>query len=201
MRKLTATESRVAALLLALLVLVLAYFVLVHWWFVAPLARIDDQMQTLRESQQHYAAIAAERDVVRHRLENLSRGQADAGGFLPGNDSNAATAGLMQHVVETVATRTALGPCQVTQKMPVPAHGNDGKSPYREVSANINMRCSMHALAGVLHDLAWGKPFVFVDSFSAYRNPVPNKDGVTQPLNVQLLVSGYMRAGTDQEAP
>ncbi len=200
MRKPSATESRVAALLLALAVLALAWLLLVQWWFVTPLGRIDEQMRTLRDQQQRYAAIVAQRDVLRHRLAGLSRGHADADAFLPGTDGNAATASLMQHVVDAVGAHAALGPCQVTQKMPVPARG-DADAPYREVSANINMRCSMHALAAVLHDLAWGKPYVFVDSFNAYRNPQPDKDGATQPLNVQMLVSGYMRVAGPGDTP
>lgn len=200
MRKLTTTENCAAALLLTLAVLALAYLLLVHWWFVAPLSRIDDQMQSLRDSQQRFAAIVAQRDVLRHRLASLSRGQADANAFLPGTDSNAATASLMQHVVETVDAHAALGPCNVTQKMPVPAR-DDAQAPYHQVSASINMRCSMHALAAVLHDLAYDKPYVFVDSFSAYRNPVPDHDGTTSPLNVQMMVSGYMRTSAPGGTP
>lgn len=200
MRKPTATESRAAALLLALVVLVLAYLLLVHWWFVAPLSRVDDEMQSLRDRQQRYAAVVAQRDVLNHRLTSLSRGHADADAFLPGTDGNAATASLMQHVVEVVGAHAALGPCNVTQKMPVPAAG-DAQAPYRQVSANINMRCSMHALAAVLHDLAYDKPYVFVDSFSAYRNPVPDRNGATSPLNVQMMVSGYMHAATPGGTP
>lgn len=200
MRKLTAAESRTAALLLTLAVLALAYLLLVHWWFVAPLSRIDDEMQSLRDRQQRYAAVVAQRDVLNHRLASLSRGQADANAFLPGTDGNAATASLMQHVVETVNAHAALGPCNVTQKMPVPAP-DDAQAPYRQVSANINMRCSMQALAAVLHDLAYGKPYVFVDNFSAYRNPMPDRNGTTSPLNVQMMVSGYMRSAAQGGTP
>lgn len=200
MRKLTASESRVAALLLALVVLALVYLLLVHWWFVAPLQRVDSQMQSLRLGQQRYAAIVAERDVLQHRLATLSRGQADTRAFLSGPDSNAATASLMQHVVQRVDAHTGFGPCKVTQKMPVPAN-NDSHAPYREVSANINMLCSMHVLAAVLHDLAYDKPYVFIDNFSAYRNPVPDKNGTAQPLNVQMTVSGYVRAAASGDKP
>lgn len=193
MRKLTPTEGRVVAWLLVVLVLALAWLVLVQWWFVAPLRRMDAQMQSLRDSQQRYAAIVAQRDVLRHRLASLSRGHVDASAFLPGNDPNAATAGLMQRAVDVVKSHTGLGPCKVTQKMPVPTPA-PGKEPYRKVSASINMRCGMAPLAAVLYELAHGKPYLFIDSFSAYRNPRPGKDGATSPLNVQMTLSGYMHA-------
>lgn len=193
MRKLSATENRVAALTLTLLVLALAWLLLVHWWFVAPLNRIDNRMQSLRDDQQRYAGIVAQRDVLRQRLASLSHDQADVGDFLSGADSHAATASLMQHVVERVAAHAALGTCEVTQKMPVPSPG-DTDAPYRKVSANINMRCSMQALAAVLHDMAHGRPRLFIDNFSVYRNPVKGPDGSVPPLDVQMTVSGYAHA-------
>lgn len=200
MRKLTPVESRVAAWLLAALVLVLAWLLLVQWWFVAPLQDIHGRMQSLRDDQQRYAAIVAQRDVLRQRLASLSQGKVDASAFLAGDDPNAATAGLMQRAVDVVGAHAGLGPCKVTQKMPVPAP-DTVNAPYRKVSASINMRCGMAPLAAVLYDLAQGKPYLFIDNFNAYRNPRPGKDGVTQPLNVQMTLSGYMRAHAAGSAP
>jgi general secretion pathway protein M len=199
MRKLSATESRAVAWLLVVLVLALAWLVLVQWWFVAPLRDIDGQIRSLRDSQQHYAAIVAERDALRHRLSSLSRGHVDASAFLPGSDANAATAGLMQRAVDVVKSHAGMGPCKVTQKMPVPASAA-GKAPYRKVSASINMRCAMAPLAAVLHDLGQGKPYLTVSSFNAYRNPRPGEDGATGPLSVQMTLSGYMHATPSAEA-
>lgn len=199
MRKLNATESRIAAVGLTLLVLVLAWLLLFHWWFVAPLRAVNGQMQSLREDQQRYTGIVAQRDVLRQRLASLSRDQADVGDLLAGDDSHAATATLMQHVVERVAAHAALGTCEVTQKMPVPATGKPD-APYQRVSANINMRCGMQALAAVLHDMAHGKPRLFVDNFSVYRNPVKSRDGSVPPLDVQMTVSGYAQRKTSAKA-
>ncbi len=195
MRKLKPAESRLAALLLVLLVLALAWLVLVHWWFVAPLRDIDAQMRSLRGDQQRYAGLVAQREVLRKRLASLSHDQADVGDFLAGSDSHAATAALMQYMVERTAAHTALGTCEVTQKMPVPSAAK-ADAPYRRVSANINMRCSMQALAAVLNDMAYGKPRLFVDNFSVYRTPVKSDDGSVSPLDVQMTVSGYTQQKT-----
>lgn len=200
MRKPTPLENRLAALLLALLMLALVYLLLVHWWFVVPLQKIDGQMQALRDSQQRYATIVAQRDMLNQRLAGLTQGRADSSAFLAGSDPNAATAGLMQRTVDVVTAHVGLGPCKVTQKMPVPAR-DAGRAPYRKVSANINMRCGMRPLAAVLYDLAHGKPYLFIDNFNAYRNPRPNEDGTTPPLNVQMTLSGYMRARTAEATP
>jgi general secretion pathway protein M len=164
-----------------------------------PVRHIDAQMQTLRDSQQRYAAIVAQREPLRHRLSSLSPGHVDASAFLAGNDPNAATAGLMQRTVDVIKSHAGLGPCKVTQKMPVSTSAA-GKAPYRKVSASINMRCAMVPLAAVLYDLAHGKPYLIVSRFNANRNPRPGNHGATEPLNVQMTLSGYMHADPMPEA-
>ncbi|GAB3028223.1 MULTISPECIES: type II secretion system protein GspM [Oleiagrimonas] len=184
-------ESRVLAVFLALLTLALAYLLLVHWWFVAPQLGMADQMQQLRADEHRYAAIIAERVDLQKRLAKLQQGQATSSALLADSDPSTASANLMQHAVEVAAAHTGLGPCSVTQKMPVQSDPGDG--PYRKVTVNISLRCGMHALAGVLHDLEEGTPYLFIDNFSAYRSPVHSPDGSLQPLQVQFSLSGYLR--------
>lgn len=186
-------ERRIAALALALGALVLGYFALVHWWFVAPQRAMAQEMQQLRAREHRYAAIIAERGTVQARLAHLRQGQQTSRALLADSDPSAAAASLMQHVVDVVAAHQALGPCTVTQKMPVSAE--PGHGPYRKVTVNISLRCAMHALAAVLYDLEEGKPYLFVEDFSAFRNTLPRPDGGLPPLQVQFSLSGYVRHG------
>lgn len=188
---LRAVERRVLALFLAALVLVLGYFVLLHWWFVAPQMDMDAQIRQLRAAEHRYAAVIGEKRELRQRLARLRRGQDNGGALLPESDPSTAAADLMQHVVDVAARHQAQGPCTVIQKMPV--QGADKQGPYRKVSVNINLNCGTRPLAAVLYDLEQGTPYLFVDSFSAYRNPVPAANGIMQPLQVQLTLSGYLR--------
>jgi general secretion pathway protein M len=165
-------ESRIAALLLLLLVLVLAYFVLVHWWLVAPLQAINSEMDDLRDTHSRYAAAIAEKPQLEKRIATLGAGQAASSAFLPEDDPNAATAGLMQRVVDVVAAHTQNGGCEVTQKMPLPAPSADAGEPYRKAAVSISLRCDMEPLAAVLHALEQGTPYLFIDDLSIYRNPV-----------------------------
>jgi len=165
-------ESRIAALLLLLLVLVLAYFVLVHWWLVAPLRTLDSEMADLRDTHSRYAAAIAEKPQLEKRIAALGAGQAASSAFLPEDDPNAATAGLMQRVVDVVAAHTQNGGCEVTQKMPLPAPTADAGEPYRKAAVSISLRCDMEPLAAVLHALEQGTPYLFIDDLSIYRNPV-----------------------------
>jgi general secretion pathway protein M len=186
-------DSRIAAILLLLLALVLVYFLLVHWWFVAPLRAVQAQMDDLRDTQSRYAAAIAERPALQRRIAELGAGQAASAAFLPEGDPNAASAGLMQRVVDAVGAHTAGGSCSVTQKMPLPNPPEDDGSPYRKAAVSISLRCDMEPLVAVLNTLEQGTPYLFVDDLSIYRNPVAAQQGNQPVLEVQFTLSGYVR--------
>jgi len=140
-------ESRIAAILLLAVVLVIAYFALLHWWFVAPLMGIHSEMDDLRDTHSRYAAAIAEKPQLQQRIAAMGAGQAASHAFLPEDDPNAAAAGLMQRVVDAVGAHPQGGACDVTQKMPVtnPPAGPD--EPYRNVAVSISLRCEVQPLA------------------------------------------------------
>ena len=182
-------ESRIAAGLILLVVVAIVYVVFVHWWFVAPQQQMSADMAELRDTEQRYAAAIAERPQLEKRLAALSTGQSDSKAFLPEDDANAASAGLMQRMVDIAAAHHDAGSCEVVQKTTVPNQDKPG-DPYRKVSVNIYLRCQIEALGAVLNDVEQGTPYLFVDEFSAYRNPAPQSGPA---LEVQLTVSGYVR--------
>jgi len=186
-------DSRIAAVLLLVLALVLIYFLLIHWWFVAPLRAVDAQMADLRDTQSRYAAAIAEKPALQKRIAELGAGQAASAAFLPESDPNAASAGLMQRVVDAVGAHTAGGACEVTQKMPLPNPPDDDNSPYRKAAVSISLRCDMEPLVAVLNALEQGTPYLFVDDLSIYRNPVAAQQGNQPTLEVQFTLSGYVR--------
>ncbi|WP_114240389.1 type II secretion system protein GspM [Dyella sp. C9] len=196
-------ESRIAAIVLLAMVLLIAYFALLHWWFVAPLQAIGSEMDDLRDTHARYAAAIAEKPALQQRIAAMGAGQAASHAFLPEDDPNAAAAGLMQRVVDAVAAHPQGGSCDVTQKMPVtnPPAGPD--EPYRKVAVSISLRCEMQPLAETLHDLEQGTPYLFVDDMSIYRNPVAAMQQAGAPLEVQFTLSGYVRqarnAGVDAQ--
>lgn len=192
-------ESRIAALLLLLIVLVVGYFVLIHWWFVAPQLAMGDEMDDLRDTQRRYAAAIAERPQLEKRLASVEQGQTRSDAFLAGDDTNAAAAGLMQRIVDVAAAHKEDGACDVVQKMPVPAQEKAG-DPYRKVTVNISLRCQMQPMAAVLHDIEDEAPYLFIEDFSIYRNPVAARNGGNAPLEVQFTVSGYIHAARSAKA-
>ncbi|KRE94887.1 general secretion pathway protein GspM [Frateuria sp. Soil773] len=194
-------DSRIAAILLLLLALALGYFVLLHWWFVAPLRAIDAEMDDLRDTQSRYAAAIAEKPQLEKRIAALGAGQAASSAFLPEDDPNTAAAGLMQRVVDVAAAHPQGGACEVTQKMPLPAPPAGGNEPYRKASVSISLRCEMEPLAAVLYALEQGTPYLFIDDLSIYRNPVAAQENGGAPLEVQFSLSGYVRPARNAPAP
>lgn len=187
-------ESRILAIALALVVLVLGYFVLLHWWFVAPQMDMDAQIRQLRADGQRYAAVIGQKRELEQRLARLRQGQDSSSALLPESDPSTASADLMQHVVDVTRKHQSQGPCTVTQKMPVQTDAQQG--PYSKVTVNISLSCGTRPLAAVLYDLEQGTPYLFVDNFSAYRSPVRSANGSVPPLQVQLSLSGYLREAT-----
>jgi general secretion pathway protein M len=189
----TARQRRVSAVLLLLLALVLAYLLLVHWWLVAPLRQIDARIDELQQTHARDAAAIAEKPRLQQRIAALGAGQAASSAFLPEDDTNTAAAGLMQRVVDVVATQTTDGGCVVSQKTPIANPSATPGEPYRKAAASISLSCSIASLAAVLHALEQGTPYLFVDELSIYRNPVAVQQDRRAPLEAQFTVSGYVR--------
>ncbi len=186
-------DSRVVAISLLLLTLVLGYFVLLHWWFVAPLRQIRSDMLDLRDTQSRFAAAIAEKPALQQRIAALGAGQAASSAFLPDDDPNTAAADLMQRVVDVVSARAQTGNCVVSQKVPIPNPPTTQGEPYRKAAVSINLSCDIESLAQVLQALEQGTPYVFVDDLSIYRNPVALQQNQAAPLEVQFTLSGYVR--------
>ncbi|MGH8184850.1 MAG: type II secretion system protein GspM [Rhodanobacteraceae bacterium] len=183
--RLTPLQSRVAAIVLALITLVIAYFLLLHWWFVAPLLSVDSQMHDLQQIHAKYAAAIAEQPLLKKRVAELERGGATVGAFLSASDPSTASADLIQRATDVVAAHAQEGGgCSMPAKMPV--EQDNGSAPLRRVSVSITLDCGVQPLAAVLHDFDRGLPYLFVDDLTLARSP-------TGRLQAQLTLSGYLR--------
>ena len=185
LKRATPLQSRIAALVLAMVALVLAYFLLLHWWFVAPLASVDGQMHDLRQLHAKYAAAIAQQPVLERRVAQLRRGGATVDAFLSEADPSNAAADLIQRASDVVAAHAHEGAgCNMPSKMPI--EQDSGNEPFQRVSVSITLDCGMQPLAAVLHDFDRGLPYLFVDSLTLARSP-------TGRVQAQLSLSGYLR--------
>lgn len=184
-RRVTPLQSRIAAVALALVALLAAYFLLLHWWFVAPLLGVDGQMHGLRQLRAKYAAAIAEQPELKRRVATLERGGASVNAFLAAADPSTASADLIQRASDVVAAHAHEGAgCNMPSKMPI--EQDSGNEPFRRVSVSITLDCGMQPLAAVLHDFDRGLPYLFVDNLTIARSP-------TGRMQAQLSLSGYLR--------
>ncbi len=183
--RVTPLQSRIAAVALALVALLAAYFLLLHWWFVAPLLGVDGQMHGLRQLHAKYAAAIAEQPELKRRVATLERGGASVNAFLAAADPSTASADLIQRASDVVAAHAHEGAgCNMPSKMPI--EQDSGNEPFRRVSVSITLDCGMQPLAAVLHDFDRGLPYLFVDNLTIARSP-------TGRMQAQLSLSGYLR--------
>lgn len=190
-RRLHPRNSRLAALALLVLACVLAYFVLLHWWFVAPMQQIQASMAQARDTHARYEVAIAQKPALMKRIALLGAGQAASHAFLADDDPNTAAADLMQKVVDVVGQDASRGRCAVSQKMPIPSASTSPGEPYQKAAVSISLSCDIEPLAAVLYALEKGTPYLFIDDLSIYRNPVAaQRNGA--PLEVQFTLSGYV---------
>jgi general secretion pathway protein M len=193
MARLSPRDSRIAAILLLLVTLLVAYFALLHWWFVAPLQQVRSEMADLRDTHSRFAAAIADKPLLQKRLSALGAGQAASRAFLAADDPDSGAADLMQRVVDAVANHAQGNSCSVSQKMPLPNPPASPDEPYRKAAVSISLSCDLEPLSAVLQALEQGTPYLFVDDLSIYRNPVVTRQGGAAPLEVQFTLSGYVR--------
>lgn len=192
-------DGRPVALGLLLLVVVVVYFLGVHWWFVAPQTAIGNQMDDLREQQQRFAAIVAEKPDIEKRIDAVRKYEKGNQAFFPQNDPAAASASLIQRVTDVIKARDPEGGrCSSQQSTPLRRQGKD--EPYQSVSVRIRMTCDMEMVTGVLYDLEKGKPFLFVDELMMYRRAsfYRGKNKQSSKLEVQFTLTGYLRLPGDK---
>ena len=192
-RELTPRERRGAALIVLALLLWAAWWLLVQSWFLDPLSDLEEQAETLRAQQQHYAGVVQQRDRLQQQLLAARRDPSSRSSLLPGLDPSAVAADLMQYSLDRVKAHANQGPgCQVTQRMPITPEQDSGE-PYRQVIVSLTLDCAMEPLANLLHDFEYGQPFLFVDNLSLRRSTSAPASGGAGRLQVHLLLRGYMQ--------
>jgi len=200
-RPLNVRERRGAALLILALLIYVAWWLLVDSWFATPLADIDQQIDDLRDQQQRYAGLLAQRPALQKQLAAARQDPASRSSLLPGEDPSAVAAQLMQLTVDRVKAHAEQGPgCEVSQRMPITPE-QDSAEPWRQVKVSLTLDCAAQPLAQLLHDLEYGQPSLFVDALSVQRASNAPATGGPGRLRVHLLVRGYLQPASAQVAP
>lgn len=177
-----------------LLILAVAYFLLLHWWFTAPMLDLGNQVHDLAAQEQSLRAEAAQRPALKNQLMQLQTFEANHPGFLPEASQELASAGLVQRLEQVVATASPNpNACQITARTPAQANATE---PYARVVVQVRLRCGTSELASVLHSLESGDPQLFIDNLDllsrrSYLVATPDNSAA---LDVSFDLYGYLRS-------
>ena len=176
----------------ALAILLLAYLLLLHWWFTAPMLRLGGEIEEMRAQELALRTEAEQRAKLEALLEQVRNFEAGNPGFLPEENKELASAGLVQRLQQVVA-RASPNPnaCQISAQTP---SDMPSKEPYPRVMVQVRLRCGMSELGAVLHALESGSPQLFIDNLDLLSRrsylAVGNDNG---GLDVSFDLYGYLK--------
>lgn len=177
-----------------LLAVLLAYLLLVHWWFTAPMSELGSEVRDLAAQEQSLRAEVAQRPALEQQLARLQAYETNHPGFLPEASQELASAGLVQRLEQVVATASPNpNACQITARTPAQASATE---PYARVVVQVRLRCGMGELAAVLHALESNDPQLFIDNLDllsrrSYLAATPDNSGA---MDVSFDLYGYLRS-------
>lgn len=176
----------------AALVFVLSYFVLVHWWFTAPMLDMGEQIDELRTQELQFRMEASQRPALEQRLAVVRQLQAATPHFLPEDNKELASAALVQRLEQVVkAASPNPNACQITARTPT---DNALKEDFQRVTVQVRLRCGMTEMTTILHSLEGGSPQLFIDNLELLsRNSYNNAGPVGGAVEVVFDLFGYIQ--------
>jgi general secretion pathway protein M len=194
-------QSRPLAIGLALLMLVLIYLLVFHWFVMRHLA-LGDEIAQLRDEVQRFAGVVARRDEIDDRLQRLTSEDRNAELFLPGDSFDAAAADLTQRLKEIIATQADhAAQCQVISNRNVRPREVER---FEKVQVEVRMRCNLGDFVKSMHALRSSPPLVLIDGVNIYQRyvPVPGRqlrNQNTAELDIRFDMYGYLANRVDPD--
>lgn len=184
-----ATRSRRLALgVLAAVVVAVIAAIVVPLWLAH--RHYDSALADMTDRLDRYRRLAATRPEVARNLESV-RAKDSRRFYLRSGGASLAAAEIQEQLRGLIE---ASGGRLIT--MGAPAAKDDGR--YRQVTVNLQMTASIHALRRILHALESGMPYLFVDNLMV-RSQVPSNykpvPGTEPEMFVQFDLSGYALTG------
>lgn len=187
-------RDRWLALGLLLAVLALAYLLLVHPWWTAPLLQADRDLAQARERELRVRTQLQQAPEIERRFAAASAEAARHPGFLTETSAELATAGLVQRL-ENVVAQASPGnrSCAISNRSPLATAADDQR--FHRVVVQVRLRCGTPELAAVLHALESGSPRLFIDNYNvlAQRYFQLGQGAGSGGLDVSFDLYGYLR--------
>jgi general secretion pathway protein M len=179
---------------LVMTVLVALYFLLIHWWFAAPMISMGQEVNDLRVKDLRYRVEANQRGALEKKLNEVRLLQNGSPRFLTEANKELASAALVQRFEQVVtATTTNPNACLITSRTPT---DNAEKETFQRVTVRVGLRCGMTELSSILYALEGGSPELFVDNIELLSRASFNSGAPVQGANVEASFDlyGYIQA-------
>ncbi|TWT20186.1 general secretion pathway protein GspM [Luteimonas marina] len=177
-------------------VLALAYLLLVHPWWTAPLLETNARIDTLRDRDLRARMELGQAPEVRERLAAARAAAGSAPGFMAEANVQLATSALVQRLEQAVlAASPGNRSCAITNRQPM----NDTRPErFPRAAVQVRLTCGNPELAAVLHSLESGSPRLFVDNLNllAQRYQFSAGQGSGGGVDVSFDLYGYLQPGT-----
>ena len=187
-------NSRLTAVLMAAIALILVYLLVFHW-FMLRHAAYAEELDGLEEQLVRFQSIAAKREPMEAQLKLIRESREDANLFLDEADFNEAAAALSDRLGQMVRTQ-AQDSCQIVSRQPVKARTQER---YERVTVNVRMRCEVEDFLKILHRLESVVPMVLVGDLNvikprAHRARRGRGEEIpSSVLDIRFNMSGYLR--------
>ncbi|WP_242112332.1 type II secretion system protein GspM [Luteimonas aquatica] len=144
--------------------LVLAYFVLVHFWWTVPMLEVSENIDSMQRRDLRARMELQQAPQVRKRLQELQVRASRIPGFMTERSPELATASLVQRL-ETAVNEASPGnkSCAILNRSPTT---DPRPQRFPRVVAQVRLRCGNSELATVLYSLENGSPRLFVDNLN-----------------------------------
>ena len=187
-------SSRLTAILLFVIAVILVYLLCFHWFILRHL-EYSEEIGALSEQLGRFQRVAAQRGEFESLLQSLQDRRSDENLFLEGNDFNEAAAGMSERLSQMVSVQ-AEDNCQIVSRQPVRPRVEER---FQKVTVNVRMRCGIEDLKKVMYSLETGVPMIIADEVTVIkprsrRRRSDDGDG-GNVLDIRFNMYGYLREG------
>jgi len=187
-------NSRLTAILILVIVLLLVYLTCFHW-FILRHIEYGEEISELSVQLGRYQRVAQQRSQYETLLQGLQERKSEENLFLEGSDFNEAAAGMSERLSQMISIQ-AEDSCQIVSRQPVRPRVQER---FEKVTVNVRMRCGIEDLKKVLYTLETGVPMVIADEITIIK-PRSRRRRVNEPapqagelLDIRFNISGYLR--------
>ncbi|MGY0613218.1 MULTISPECIES: type II secretion system protein GspM [unclassified Luteimonas] len=195
MREAIPDRDRWLALAILAGALAVAYLVLVHPWWTAPMLEVGERIENLQQRDLRVRMELAQAPHVQERMAEVQDIAARVPGFMAEGSTELATAALIARL-ETAVLEASPGnrSCAIRNRSPM-TEPRQGRFPRAVVQ--VRLHCGNPELAAVLHSLEGGAPRLFVDNLNvlAPRQVFGRSGNGAQGagLDITFDLYGYLR--------